>query len=442
MEKIDLAHFESIFIQKCLTDEEYFSKVSEITNPIYIENIHRRRIFELVHSFFTKRNTLPNLVEIKTYLTTKELKESYVAVVNELQEKTNLNYNKEELYANTERFLKEKSIYHTMLDVADEITNGNINTSDILDRFEKNCNICLEVDSGLDVFSDVDKIVKDLSVTQPTITSGWKWLDDKLGGGFLQDGKAMYVFAGQTNVGKSIILGNIAQNIAQNKKTVLLVSLEMSEMMYAKRMCSSITKIPIRNLRDESSTMKGIMDDLHSKNPKGTVLIKEFPPSTITNKQLEVYIKSLQNRGIKIDAIIIDYINLLTTNFGNNSYERIKHLAEKVRAMSYIFKCPVITATQLGRSGFNTEEPDLTTISESIGLAATADFMCSAYQLGEDKDMGILRMGMMKNRFGANFGSSAFSIEYQTLSISENDELNSMTEEAEDARNTLHELAS
>jgi len=96
----------------------------------------------------------------------------------------------------------------------------------------------------------------------------------------------------------------------------------------------------------------------------------------------------------------------------------------------------------LGRSGFNTEEPDLTTISESIGLAATADFMCSAYQLDEDKDMGILRMGMMKNRFGANFGSSAFSIEYQTLSISENDELNSMTEEAEDARNTLHELAS
>lgn len=442
MEKIDLEHFESIFLQKCLTDEEYFSKVCEITNPIYIQNSDRRRIFELTKAFFLKRNTIPSLIELKTYLTSKEMKDSFKAVVLEMQEMGSVSYNKDELYSNTERFLKERAIYHTMMDVADNFSSGVIDTSDILDKFEKNCNISLETDSGIEIFSDVNKIVADLNTLEPTIPSGWRWLDDKLDGGFLQNGRALYIFAGQTNVGKSIVLGNIAKNIAEQKKTVLLISLEMSELMYAKRLSSSITKIPMRNLKSESSTMKTMMDEVHIKNPKGKILIKEFPPSTMTPKQLEVYVKTLSNKGITIDAIVLDYINLLTTSYGNNSYEKIKHITEQVRALTYMFNCPIVTCTQVARSGFNVAEPDLTTVSESIGLAATADFMCSVYQLDEDKEMGIIRMGMMKNRFGANYGSSAFSIEYQTLSIVENDELNSMTEESEDARHALAELSS
>ena len=86
--------------------------------------------------------------------------------------------------------------------------------------------------------------------------------------------------------------------------------------------------------------------------------------------------------------------------------------------------------------------PDLTNISESIGLAATADFICSVYQMEDDAENGILRMGMMKNRFGANFGTSAFSIDYTTLSIVEDDELNSLTDASESARDTLAEFAS
>jgi KaiC/GvpD/RAD55 family RecA-like ATPase len=49
--------------------------------------------------------------------------------------------------------------------------------------------------------------------------------------GFLEAGKSLYVFAGETNIGKSIFLGNIATNIAQQGKNVLVVTLEMSELL-------------------------------------------------------------------------------------------------------------------------------------------------------------------------------------------------------------------
>ena len=49
-------------------------------------------------------------------------------------------------------------------------------------------------------------------------------------------------------------------------------------------------------------------------------------------------------------------------------------------------------------------------------------------------------MGIMKNRFGPNFGNNAFSIDYSTLTIIEDEELNSLTTEAEDSLNTLNLL--
>jgi replicative DNA helicase len=109
---------------------------------------------------------------------------------------------------------------------------------------------------------------------------------------------------------------------------------------------------------------------------------------------------------------------------GNNSYERVKHVTEGIRALSYVFECPIISATQLNRSGYDENNPGLDTISESIGMAATADCIFSIFQDDEDKELGIVKMGMMKNRFGANFGHTAMRIDYDTLTISEDETLN------------------
>ena len=91
-----------------------------------------------------------------------------------------------------------------MLEVAEDVSSGKIDTGFILDKFEKSCNINLKTDIGLDLFNNFDIVVQDLNTDQPTIPSRWKWLDEKIDGGFMQNGRALYVFAGETNVGKSI----------------------------------------------------------------------------------------------------------------------------------------------------------------------------------------------------------------------------------------------
>jgi replicative DNA helicase len=177
-----------------------------------------------------------------------------------------------------------------------------------------------------------------------------------------------------------------------------------------------------------------------SKGKKSKIIIKEFPPSTLTPHQLKGFIKKLIQKGIKIDLIVLDYLNLLHSPVGNNSYERILYSAQQVRAISYEIMCPIVSATQLNRSGYNVNNPGLETISESIGLATTSDAIISIWQKDEDKELGIINIGMSKNRFGPNFGSIALKIDYNTLTITEDDTINE-SEEAIQFSKTLTSLS-
>ena len=431
MSKLDLDYFENVLIYKSLTDGTYLASVADFVQPDYFKNKAIASIFAIVKDFSEKRNKLPTVTEIKSYLVSDEQKSSFKDLVKSFND-IDKNLDKEELYENTEQFLKEKAVYHTMLNVAEDVSSGKVDTSDVLDKFEKSCNISLVTDLGLDLYTNIDALIDDINSVERHIPSKWEWLDECLGGGFLEAGKSLYVFAGETNIGKSIFLGNVAHNIAKEGKNVLLVTLEMSELLYARRICSNVTKVPMKEMVGNTPAIKQAI-----KDEEGKIFIKEFPPATITANQLKGFIKKFQEQGIKLDAIVLDYLNLMHSTIGNNSYERIKHVTEQVRAMSYLFECPIISATQLNRAGFDQDNPDLATISESIGLAATADVIVSIYQNEEDRELGIIRLGMMKNRYGPRGNTQAMRINYSTLSIEEADDV----EFEDDGDDTLNMLA-
>jgi replicative DNA helicase len=439
--RLDSTFFEKVIMYNALMDEPYLASIIDHIQPRFFEDKSIQCIIGVIGDFFDKRGTIPSATEIKTYLSTDELKGHFKRVVGYFKE-FNKTFNKDELYENTEQFLKEKAVYNTLLDVVDNCDKGKIDTADILSKFEGSCSITLGTNIGLDYFNDIDDHIRDLTTEDDVIPSKWPWLDEKLDGGFLQNGRALYVFAGETNVGKSIFLGNLACNIADQNKTVLLISLEMSELVYAKRISTKLTQIPISNLHKRTDDLKTKLEYYKASHAHADsrLLIKEFPPNTITCNHLKTFIKKITDTGTQLDAIVVDYVNLLRSNDGSNSYERIKYATEQLRALSYTFNCPVITATQLNRSGFNEINPGLDTIGESIGLAATADCIMSIWQEEEDAELGIIKLGMMKNRFGANFGNCTMRIDYSTLTLKE-DETFDMGDDLNTTSSTLSFLS-
>lgn len=437
--KLDLDYYEKVIIRNCLLDGSYLGSVIDYIKEDYFNDKNIRSIIGIIKDYYSKRNEVPTLAEIKAYLSNPDLKESFKKVVTSIEDIVNIKLNRDELFDNTEMFIKERAIFNTLLEAAQQMDKGNLDSSSLLHKVEKAVGINLSPSMGMNLLEDVDHFISELSKNESKISSGWKWMDDKIGGGFAENGRALYIFIGETNVGKSIFLGNVAANVALQGKTSLIISLEMSEVMYGMRFASKLTKIPMFELRSDLNNLKTQLEDIKKQNNKAKILIKEFPPSTMTPPQIGAYLRKLQQRGIKVDCLVLDYLNLMDSTKGTSMYERIKYISEQLRAISYKFNLPVVSASQVNRSGISQENPSMDTISEGMSLAHTADCIFNIWQKDDDKDMGLINMGIIKNRFGPNFGSTSLKIDYTTLTLEEEDTKND-TEEVSDFSKSIKML--
>lgn len=414
--KVDLDYFENILLLNALADQEYLSSIISYLDPSFFNDKNIGKIVGKVAEFFTQHGSVPSVTEIKARLTSDEDRKALADLKPRLAQ-LDSSYNKDELIANTEKFLRERFVYKTILNVAEKFSDNSFKIEEVLVDFEKAYNITLKENLGHWYFEDIDKHVKELTTTYNAIPTGWKFLDDRTEGGLFP--KTLTVFAGQVNVGKSIVLGNIATNLLQQDKNVLLISLEMSEFMYAKRISAQLTQIPHSDLKTFTEELKEQVKHIQNKiNSK--LVIKEYPPKTITVRQIDSFITKLIHKGFKPDVVVIDYLNLLSPlTKSQNTYSEIKEVCEQLRALSFKYNIPFVSATQIGRQSFNTTSPGMESVSESIGISSTSDLMCSIWNDEESRELGIINISIIKNRFGPNFGSAAFKCNYNTLTLKE-----------------------
>ena len=101
-------------------------------------------------------------------------------------------------------------------------------------------------------------------------------------------------------------------------------------------------------------------------------------------------------------------------------YERGGEIAKDVRALSYKYEVPIVSAVQLNRNTFLSEQPGLENVAESFSIAGTLDGLINLDQSPEDRTMGILPVVVAKNRLGGCIGEVLnFEINYSSLTISE-----------------------
>jgi len=414
--KLDLDYYENIILFNSLLSQEYLSSIIEYTDPEYFNDQSIKIIFKAISSFFNERGQCPTVTELKTRLTTDEEKKAYNEVAVKFKE-IDTKFNKEELILNTERFLQERCLYKTIVETAEKYSQGKADPAETLKDFEKAYNITLSEDIGSWYFEDIDEHIKELTKVYNPLPTGWKFLDERLEGVLFP--KTLTCLVGQVNVGKSIFLGNLAANMVLKGKNTLLISLEMSEFMYSKRISAQLSQIPHGDLKTFTSELKEQINHI-KKQLTSKLVVKEYPPKTITVRHIDSFVTKLKHKGFSPEIIVIDYINLIQPISKNlNSYEAIKEISEQLRALSFKYNLPIISATQLNRGSFNTSSPGMEGIAESIGLAATCDVICSLWQEEEDRELGIINMGIQKNRFGPNFGHAAFRCNYNTLTLKE-----------------------
>jgi replicative DNA helicase len=428
--KIDKEYFEIVIAYNSIYNSRYLGAIVDFYEPDFITNNDIKSLMALVIDFFQRRNEVPSLTELKSLLDSDELKISFKNVL--LNFKTlDTDFNEDELLENTELFFREKALYNAIKSSAFKLQTENFDVSEILPEFEKACNISLVDDLGLNYFESVEQHCDDLNKKTSTLSTGWSWLDERIGGGYFKEGRQLVVFVGRTNVGKSIFLGNTCLNLLRQNKKVLLITLEMPEDLYAKRFTSQISKVPYMDLHKHIDQLKTHILNFKSSKSDATLYIKEFPPKSVTVNHINSYIRKLGQKGHKFDAIVVDYLNLIKPIRSNGSlYDDVKGVAEQLRATSYEFNAPLITASQVNRKGMNNNAPDMDSISESVGVPFTADLQLSIWASEEDRTAGLINLGIQKNRNGPVNEYTSLGIDYNYLLIKEltsgEDEVNTL----------------
>lgn len=234
-------------------------------------------------------------------------------------------------------------------------------------------------------FFDIESHVQTKVDRKP---SGYSFIDLCLNGGWAK--QTLNVLMGPPKVGKSLWLCNLCANSIKNGQNCVYITLEMSAATVNQRIGSNLFNIPIKDYEHKAQDreyMKAIMTNFCNScgllGKPGALVVKEFPTSSATAEDIEAFIcgleeeRSTPDNPFKFDCVFIDYINIMadcrSKKSDDNMYQKIKNIAEDVRAMSQKNDWCVISLTQTNRQGMNCEDPTMENVSESAGLVATVD---------------------------------------------------------------------
>lgn len=293
-----------------------------------------------------------------------------------------------------------------------------------LEKFDKVQKIAFNnTDLGMNYFDKktMDEHWDFLKNPDAKIRTGWQSVDQYTNGGFLKDGRMLGLFMAQAGLGKSVFLSNLAVNFMKQNLSVVVISLEMSENIYAQRFDAHISAKNINKLSESETEARGRIEAFYKAHPDANLIIKEYPPNSVTAKDIQAYLENLKNAGHRVDVIIIDYLNLVApTKRTDSMFKDGKSVSEELRALSYVMNAPVISAVQSNSEGMDTEGIGMQNVSESRGICHTVDFLAALYQTADMRNDGKIGFKIVKNRFGGMIGKSlTFVMDPFTLVVSD-----------------------
>lgn len=262
------------------------------------------------------------------------------------------------------------------------------------------------------------------------IRSGYNYVDTITTGGY--DKKTLTVYLGQQNIGKSIFLCNDAANFVRSGKNTVYLTFEMSAEKILKRVGANLLGVKIHEFedlaRDKQLLKRRLARIGEGLMPPGKFVIQEFPTSQATVNDIKDYLKNLEDTtGTKFEVVVIDYINIIG-NYRNpnseNTYLKIKSIAEDLRGLAVSNEYLIITATQINRTGWDSTDVSISNISESAALAHTADMM---YAIIQDTAMHLDKeywLKILKIRDGEGKNSKfKLNIDYNHMRLTETDQI-------------------
>lgn len=222
-----------------------------------------------------------------------------------------------------------------------ELESQTIELTNKLERF-----IQCKNDSINGVNSLVQKSMNRLENTDIQTKFGYSLLDKNIGG--VKPGDYTIIGA-KSGVGKTTLALNIALNVLEQGKKVLIISREMTDVDVFDRFATMVSKIPSMKFRNKDFTADDWKKFVNASGYLGEYEGKLLIDNDST--KISDIIKLV--RRYKPDLVVIDYLQLLSAEDGSkleNAERIIANISRNIRTMTLKYNCHVMALVQLNNS--------------------------------------------------------------------------------------------
>jgi len=399
---------QTLFLRMMVTNAELYTRVINIINP---ENFDRRLrpAAEFIVEHSKKYNVIPDPTQIKATTGVE---------INTVEELDSGHY--DWFLEEFEQFTKRQELERAILKAADMLEKGDF---DPVEKLIKDAvQISLQRDMGTDYFADPKDRLNRYFNQGGQVSTGWPQLDRVMYGGMSRG--ELNIFAGGSGSGKSLVMMNIALNWLQQGLSGVYITLELSEELTSLRTDAMLTNMGTKDIRRDidDATIKVKMHSTKS----GKYRVKSLPAQSNVN-DVRAYLKEVQiQTGIKVDFVMIDYLDLLmpvsVKVSPTDQFVKDKYVAEELRNLAKELGLLMITASQLNRSAVEEIEFDHSHIAGGISKINTADYVFGIFTSRSMKERGKYQIQCMKSRSSTGVGQK-IDLDYniETMRISDSD---------------------
>lgn len=411
-------NFEYILLKTLINDKVFFNKAKTIIKTNTFKNYANNQIYKIIGDFYNKYHETPNIEEIILEVRNIPNSELRTQIANNLNEVRKAEFvNKAFMDDYTVRYVKDQLFEQALVEGAEFIDKksekSKIKAKELIDESQK---ITMISNLG-DKFSDFDsRLDYYLNPEKGLKYKRFQSFNKFLGEGILPG--TLNVFLAPPGVGKSLMISYSIGDFLLQGKNCLLVSMEMSNFEFMKRIDSDLMDVPIYELKNK--TRETEFKERLSGLKVGELYVQNYPPGSFSAYSLEALLDMYKSNNIQIDIVFLDYLglmksDLISPNAGLYSY--LKSIGEEVRAVAKLWNIPIFSASQLNRGAVNkdSKEVDNSMISDSLGTAMTADLMVMLVQTEAQKEKAEITFKITKNRYTGQTRSFNVNVDYAKM---------------------------
>ena len=400
---------QQLFLNFLITDPELFVRVNNIIEP-YMFNKKFQHTVEFLKQHASEYSSIPTIDQISA--TTKI----------ELERIDGLTDNHIEWFLDSfERFCRHKALEKAILDSTDLLEKQDYGA--VEGKIKDASQVGLVKDLGLDYFENPKERLQFIKSQAGATSTGWKHIDQKLYGG-LNKGE-ITIFAGGSGAGKSLFLQNLGVNWSLAGLNVVYVTFELSEELISMRLDAMVSEYSTKEI------MKN-MDDVDLKvrmkgKGAGKFRVKQMP-NGVTANDVRAFVREYEiNSDVKVDAILVDYLDLMSPISARVSpgdlFIKDKYVSEELRNLAVESNTLLVTASQLNRGAVEEIEFDHHHIAGGISKIQTADNVIGIFTSNAMRERGRYQIQFMKTRSSSGVGSKVdLKFNPDTLRVEDLDE--------------------